>query len=170
MNNSKLFYFLIGLAAVVLYIGNRLWPTQGAQLIDLFYTIVLLGGVGMLLFHGTLRRSRYSRVVMLGAGLVITGLIFSMQQWKGADIITITGAAVMLVFYCLHYFVKSSKTLLDHLKTLWLASAIAGLIFILFDLPYAVMVTDAVNIFLLIMLFIFLAAQPGSTFTPRSRK
>lgn len=170
MNNSKLTYFLIGAAAVILYISNRLWPTHGAQIIDLFYTIVLLAGVGMLVFHGTLRRSRFGKGVMIGAGALIIGIICGMLKVNGADIILLSGAGTMLIFYALHYFVKASKTILDHLKMLWLLSAIAGLVFILFDLPYAILITDIVNVLLIAMLAIFLASQPETPFTPRKNK
>lgn len=170
MNNSKLPYFLIGAAAVILYISNRLWPTHGAQIIDLFYTIVLLAGVGMLVFHGALRRSRFGKAVMFSAGVLMIGIICGIQKVNGANIIILSGAAIMLIFYALHYFVKASKTLLDHLKILWLIVAITGLVFILFDLPYAILITDVVNVLLLVMLVIFLASQPETPFTPRRNK
>jgi hypothetical protein len=167
MKESKLLYILIGAAAIMLYISNRFWPTPGALLLDIIYSIVLLGGVGMLIFYGSLRRSRYRMPVTLGAAAIIAGIVFNMQEWKGADILTIGGAAAMLVFYTIHFISKTNRGLLDYLKMTWLAAAIAGLIFIVFSLPYAVIVTDAVNILLLAILVLFLSDQPGKPLFPR---
>ena len=170
MKESKLVYFLIGAAAILLYISNRLWPTSGAQLLDIIYTLVLLGGVIMLILSGTLRRSKYRMPVLLGAAAVITGLVFSFKQLKGADVIVIAGGATMLIFYSIHYITKRSRALMDHLKMTWLSFALTAMAFVIFGLPYAIYITDAVNILLLIMLVMVISSQPGSAFTPRKEQ
>lgn len=157
MQGSKLIYFLVGAAAILLYISNRLWPTHGAQLLDIIYTIVMLGGVVMLVVNGTLKRSKYRIPVLLGFATVITGIVFSFQQLKGTDILVIGGGAAILVFYSLHYISKTSKRLIDHLKITWLASALTAMVFVLFGLPYAIYIADTVNILLLSIMVIVLA-------------
>lgn len=170
MKESKLIYWLVGGAAILLYISNRLWPTHGAQLLDIVYTLVLLGGVIMLIANGTLKRSKQRIPVLVSTAALITGLLFSFQQWKGADVIIIAGGAGMLIFYSMHYIAKSSRKLIDHLKIVWLASALTGMVLVIFGLPYAIYVTDAVNILLLVILVMVLSDQPGNAFTPRKER
>lgn len=156
MKISPLMYFMLCALAIAVYITNLAWPGQFTGMMDLVFSLVMLGGLWVMIWDSRLKRSWFFIPVIIGALLVIAGIAFMMLHWPGPGILMLSGTGVITLFYTVYFFTKKEKEILDIMKLVWLLTRMAGVALVYLHLPFGRFAIHASDIILLITIFLFL--------------
>lgn len=83
-------------------------------------------GIFLLIYNGTIIKTRYFRIIQIGAAILIIGALFKIMHWFGGDELLLIASAGISVTYFLRFLAKDKKGFLDILKVLWVITACLG--------------------------------------------
>ena len=84
-----------------------------------FIAIGKLVAIRVLWKRGTFKNPPIWRVAGLTVAVTLFGVLFKIQHWPLADTLLILGISALVVTYTVHYALKASKRMSDHLKAGW---------------------------------------------------
>jgi len=98
---------------------NLLWTeltTEG-------FSLTSMVGFVFLMRNGTFHKTIFLKIALIISSVIIIGILFKIMHWPGSNIMLTLGFSSMIVNYGIRYAKKTTKSRLDYLKLLWVASS-----------------------------------------------
>ena len=156
MKPTPILYTMLCALAIAVYASASFWPGQFSSVLEIAFSIVLLGGLYVMLRESKLKGSWHVYPIIAGVVFIFSGFLLGIQHWPGSQALVLAGAATISIFYTLYFSSKEHKTSLDVLKLVWLLIQMTGVILLLFHLPFGRFVAEAARIIMIVMIFAYL--------------
>ncbi len=135
----KYFFFVIGVLFISTIIGSILFALGYRNdfsfiLAEGGNSIGLLLGFWMLVLNGSLLKTKYLLLIIMGFGLSLIGGLIKVLHWNYANILVILGTCIVLFSYLVSFINKREKRHLDILKLIWVIAYLGNIISHLFHI------------------------------------